>query len=361
MIAKKQLVCLGMRAWGVLPDRTQQLMAQMKEVEILYFYPLKKGEVELHKKTPRVKENVWVYGLPHTGRNAVEGYAKRSFWQKRRALQIRRIMGKHHFRSALLWLSHPAQGELASFLDYRFLIYDCWYFWDKDLFFSHELLAERADLIFAASHKLKAELLSYQRNVALLENAANYHLFAELSFLAKQERKEIRFGFVGVIEYDLDLEPLLFVAKQRPDWQFMLVGPCTKGNPSLAQLQRCSNVSFFGEHSLYEVPQFLCSCRVLLEFRYCNRPYSDIRPIRLFEYFATGRPVVANLWPEEVACFPDVVYNAYHKNEFLQKCEKALEERHEYYRKRRKNYAKNASWEKRAKEVTDMLSTSGML
>lgn len=370
---KKYIVCLGTRPWGELPDRTQQIMAHLKGVEILYFHPPKeqqdKGLDKTNKTTrkknkkTKVRTHIHAYTLPKDIPNTGGAYLLRSIRQKRLGQFITHVMAKHHVRHPLVWASHPAQEELTSYLNYSILVYDCNQYWDEELWFPQEHLLQKADLIFTTSKGLKRDLLAlnYNRNIALLLNGVNYPLFEENSLFVERNKGETWFGFAGVIDYDLDLSPLLYVAKSKPKWKFLLMGPCPRGNPSYSALERLPNVEFFGQHAPHKVSEFLFSCHVLMEFRYFNRMETDINSIRLYEYFATGRPIVGNLWPNEIERFPDVVYSSFSNVEFLEKCTMALEENPNYFSARRKKYAKNAAWHKRSDTVLEILSTSGLM
>ena len=75
-----------------------------------------------------------------------------------------------------------------------------------------------------------------------------------------------------------------------------------------------------------EVPGWLYRCDVLVELLREERPYDDVVSPRVYEYLATGKPIVSMLWPGQVERFPDVIYNARDEGEFLTLCAHALEE-----------------------------------
>lgn len=359
MNEKKQIVCIGIEPWSTLPHRTQQLFLHMDGIEILYFSPPhdQMDTVSFTKK--RVKSNLLVYMLPKV--NMTNSPIFFSLRQKKLAQFITRIMAKHHVRNPLLWVTHPSQIEMTSLLKYSTLVYDCFEPWQEEYFAAQESLLRKADLIFTASHNLKKQALEYNRNVALLENGVDYSLFEEASLFSHLHEEEMRFGFAGVIDYDLDLSPLLYMAERRPQWKFMLLGPCPSGNPYVNGLMSYKNVEFYGEHSLLVVPEFLLSCHVLMEFRYCDGVIHDINSIRMYEYFATGRPIVTQLWKEEVERFPDVVYISQTSSDYLKNCQIALSEHPNLVSQRRKKYAKDATWQKRSEQILKVLSTSRLM
>lgn len=354
------MVCIASSPWSTLPHRTQQLMFHMKGVEILYFSPFHDHIRKSPQQKRKVCPHITTYILPKSSKKIANTAILFSLRQKRVAQFISRTMAKHHMRNPLLWVTHPSQEEITCHLNYSTLIYDCFEPWQEEYLVAQEYLMRKADLIFVASPQLKKQVREYNRNVALLYNGVNYGVFEEASLFSRLDPLEKRFGFAGVIDYDLDLSPLIYVAKQKSQWQFMLLGPCPQGNPYLERLKPLKNVEFYGEHSMHVVPEFLFSCHVLMDFRYRNRPNYDINPLRLYDYFATGRPIVGQSWQEEVERFPDVVYMSSNQEGYLKNCQLALKENSEEAVIRRKNYAKKGSWRKRAEQIMKMLSASGL-
>ncbi len=361
MNRKQQIVCIGPSPWAAIPHRTQQLMAHMKGVEILYFSPPSEQitQVSYHRK--KVKPHIWVYVLPKDVKKVSKTPMLFSLRQKRLAQFISRTMAKHHIRNPLLWVTHPSQEEITCHLQYDTLVYDCFEPWFEDYSYEQGCLLRKADLIFAASHTLKKEAWEYNRNVALLENGVDYPLFEEASLFAKLSSDEVSLGFAGVIDYDLDLSPLLLLAEKYPQWHIKLLGSCPQGNPYYDVLTAYDNVKFFGEHPVHVIPEFLCCCHILMDFRSGSGYVHDINSMRWFEYFATGRPVVTHIWKDEIERFPDVVYISKTQEEFLKNCEIALKEKPNTVTSRRKNYAKKGAWTKRTERVLQVLTRSHLM
>ncbi len=354
---KKEIVCIATEPWATIPQRSQQLMAHLKGVEILYFSPPDKQQDYPHKK--KVKSNITAYILPKT----VHSPSPLMFGlrMKRVAQFISRIMAQHHMRKPLLWVTHPNQEEITCYLSYSTLVYDCRQIWEEDFLTAQEYLFRKADLIFTPSKTLKNQLLQYHRNVSLLENGVNYSVIEQASFFAELDPFEKRFGFVGVIDQDLDLSPMVYMAKEKPLWQFMLIGPCPRGNHYLKVLKTLGNVKFYGTQPSHIVSEFLCSCHVLLEFRYVQRQVQDVESLRMLEYLATGRPIVRQVWEDTMVQEVEGVYLATTEEEFLQFATEALTEQLDLFDRSRKQYAKNSTWQHRAEQVETLLSTTGLL
>ena len=141
----------------------------------------------------------------------------------------------------------------------------------------------------------------------------------------------------------------------------VLDGVLHQVNPLLHRLHRLPNVIFPGPCPLSEVPDWLYRCDVLLDFLRLDRPYDDVIPSRLYEYLSTGKPVVSMLWPDQVELFPDVVYSAHSDQEFIQCCQHAMGEAHDFVSQRRRAHASAAAWSGRAGQVARILATAGLL
>ena len=167
-------------------------------------------------------------------------------------------------------------------------------------------------------------------------------------------------GFAGALTDDLDLSPILYAARQRPNWTFLLLGE-DRGAPLLPRLCKLPNVKTVGPVSLSEVPDHLFRCHVLLDLIHLDQAYSGVISTRMYEYLSTGRPIVSMLPPDQVEPFPDVVYTAHNPEEFLLLCCHALEEAPDFVRARRMSHGRSAAWSRRAEEVSRILHTAGLL
>ena len=61
----KQIVCLSNEPWSPSPGRTQQLVARLKDVQVLYFSPAESWRDQRFRGKGRaVKPNITTYTLP---------------------------------------------------------------------------------------------------------------------------------------------------------------------------------------------------------------------------------------------------------------------------------------------------------
>lgn len=362
----KQILCLANEPWSnQLPSRTQQLISRLRDTQVLYFFPAQSPrDKSFRKKGRKVRPNVAVYALPPipfpiSERNWI---LFRMAWNKV-SRYIQDTAARRRFADPLLWTTHPRHVHLLERLSYRGLVYDCDRSWDSWPLRWEGSLAQAADVVFAASPVLADRLSPCSGNVALVPNGLNLPIFASDSGPRPDPMPEVRgpvLGWAGTIWEDLDLSPVLHAACARPDWTFLLLGRQEDGNPFLPRLDRLPNVYLPGPRPMTEVPDWLYRCHVLMDFLRTDSPYDDVASPRLYEYLATGKPVVSMLWPDQVEQFPDVVYAAHELEEFVTLCAHALEEAPGLGRRRMDRSAQTA-WPIRVNEVERILTTAGLL
>ncbi|MGN8875309.1 glycosyltransferase [Pseudoflavonifractor sp. HCP28S3_F10] len=359
----KQLLCISDTPWAAVPTRTQQLMARLRDVQILYFAPpARRGDDSYKKPGRRVRPGLMVYTLPPV--LEAEEHNRLLFQSNQRRLCrfICRAMELHGFREPILWCSTPRAVHFLDRVPCRGIVYDCARDWSHlpDRWESDLTLA--ADVAFAASPELADHLSPCSDNVALLPNGANYSMFSRTDLEIPLELAGLDapvLGYSGTLWRDLDLSPLLRAAREHPDAVFLLVGR-REHNPLLHRLEELPNVRFLGEKRLIELPEYLGRFDVCLSLLRSQSPDNDVLPPRIFEYLSTGKPIVSMLAPGQVEPFPDVIYGAHSPAEFSQLCGSALAETGSWARERRRTYGEAGSWSRRAQEVERILTTIGL-
>ncbi len=361
----KEIICLSNEPWSKHPERTQQLITRIQDANILYFAPpVSARDLSWQKSGRKVKPNVMVYTLPPALISNVHLPRLYAFSQKRLGRFIDQKVHKHHFRSPLLWTTCPKQLHLLKELSYQSLIYDCDREWTELPEKWEQTLTQLADVVFTLSPQFRERLSPFSSNIALIPNGVNFPLFSLNGTRVHPQAENLPdpiLGWLGTIYPDLDLSPLLYAARSRPQWTFLLIGSKSPKNPWLFKLSQCRNVVFIPPCSPKEIPEYLAKCSVLLNFLRTSRPYDDVIPRRIYEYLSTGKPIVSMLWPDQVEYFPDVIYGANYPEEFVDLCARALQENPRWLSQRRRDHGAAASWSNRACEISNILSIAGLL
>ncbi|MGI4749811.1 MAG: glycosyltransferase [Janthinobacterium lividum] len=151
-------------------------------------------------------------------------------------------------------------------------------------------------------------------------------------------------GYSGVLwSLRLDLELLLHIAKSKPDWNIILIGPEDE-NFKHSELHHLDNVYFMGLKEVSELPAFINAMDVCINPQILNETTIGNYPRKIDEYLALGKPVVAVKTPA-MKMFQNHVYLAENQEGFLQKITLALAEDDEIKQNERIAFAWSHSWE----------------
>jgi glycosyltransferase involved in cell wall biosynthesis len=105
-----------------------------------------------------------------------------------------------------------------------------------------------------------------------------------------------RIGYVGVIKKQLDLDLLLRLARRHTEWSFVMVGPRGPLDADAAifdALISCPNVWFLGRKTIDQLPAYAQHMDVCTMCYKLDDYTKYIYPLKMHEYLAGGRPVVA--------------------------------------------------------------------
>jgi len=163
-------------------------------------------------------------------------------------------------------------------------------------------LAERADIIWTTSDILyKRWYEEFPTKTYLIPNGADVvHFSCALRYksinnsMLLPARKKALVGYFGAISNWFDFGLIIAVARMLSDVQFVLVGPLyCKSRHDWPE-----NVSLIGEKPYAELPKLLRECDCCIIPFVINDLTNATNPIKLFEYFAAGKPVVSTPLPE---------------------------------------------------------------
>lgn len=357
----KQIVCLAHAPWRARPDRTQQLLARLTGAQILLFEPAPRKGAPMPEQGRRVRAHLTVYTLPAP----IPGPLETSVLHRRRLEKIadfiQQTMDKHRFREPVLWCTCPDHAQFLDMLAYRGVVYDCDRFWDESGMDLESDLTRNADVVFAASFGLIRRLSPCNDNIALLPNGVNPVLFQQKERSVPPQVAGLSghrvLGRVGSVNNQVDLDPLLYAARHRPEWTFVLMGPVTR--PAADRLRGQDNIVLTGPVNPLDVPDYLDRCDLLFDLFRRDRAGSDVASSRIYEYLATGKPIVAVVDPAVPDLIPELVDTAYDGPGFLRRCKAAFGEDPSYSRRRRA-LARDSSWANRAAQVSDILDATGL-
>jgi GT2 family glycosyltransferase/2-polyprenyl-3-methyl-5-hydroxy-6-metoxy-1,4-benzoquinol methylase/glycosyltransferase involved in cell wall biosynthesis len=154
-------------------------------------------------------------------------------------------------------------------------------------------------------------------------------------------------GYYGVVADWFDCELLTEVARLRPAYSFVVVGQL-HGNAG-ARFAKLPNLHLPGEKGYAEIPAFLASFDVCLIPFLVDELTNTVDPVKLYEYFSQGKPVVATPMTE-VAPHARLLYLARDVREFASQIDLALHEPPDApVRTARVEFARGNTWNHRVR------------
>jgi glycosyltransferase involved in cell wall biosynthesis len=163
-------------------------------------------------------------------------------------------------------------------------------------------VAQWVDAVVYASHSLEEHAKSLRpRNLAHLPNGVNFDHFS-------LERTEIpkEYGsipkpiatYVGAMDVWFDWDLVNFAVERLPDVSFVLIGPDERAR---RVLKPARNLFLLGSRPYQELPIYLQHADVGLipfDVAHYENLVRSIHPLKLYEYLASGLPVVSVEWDE---------------------------------------------------------------
>ena len=166
--------------------------------------------------------------------------------------------------------------------------------------------------------------------------------------LTRRTRRDGRLvaGFLGALFEWVDLELLAETARRLPGVQFVLAGPARWRSP-VAVLRGLPNLVHLGPRSFQEAREVLDSFDVGLIPFVRDEVGECCDPIKLYEYLASGLPVVSTLELAPRPSMPSISVGA-GPDGFTGAVIAALDERSPSHRQARIEFASRNTWERRA-------------
>jgi glycosyltransferase involved in cell wall biosynthesis len=220
-------------------------------------------------------------------------------------------------------------------------------------------LVETCDLVFAASRRLTSRLEKLGTPAYFNPNGADFRLFSQSRVMDPpteiQSLKHPVIGFVGMISaHSFDDDLVYWLANRHPDWSFVIAGKKSGRDPDLRQFERLPNVRFVGFQALEMLPKYLAGMDVCLIPRRGTEWVKSAFSVKLFEYLAAGKPVVAT-WTEEFVPYQELVYLPRDYAEFEQAITNALSEDSPELVCQRMQLARENTWDQRVERFSEVV------
>jgi len=294
--------------------------------------------------------------------------------------QVRNVINKLGFISPILWVYYRSyQYDYYGAFGEKLVVAD-WY--DKftapsgydmtdeaigEIRARENRILEKADLVFAVSEELVKDVRNRNNKVFLVPQGVDINSFESALDLGNNIKKKLGklkrpvLGFLGIMHHIVDFDLLNYIADNRSHWSILLMGREWLRNDddisSYRKLINKENVYYVGELAKDLIPLYLKNVDVcLMPTKKIELNRAATGPLKLWEYLAAGKPIVAVDQGVKYDC-ADYIRTANDYADFVQQIEECLKEGNdEELVKQRKQVAKNNSWEARVKYMLDIIN-----
>ena len=223
---------------------------------------------------------------------------------KKLADQIKIACGKLQFKNPLLIIDNDFYNGLylKEFLASQCAIYYLRdYLLSQPYFYKHGVLSEpaimkTADVVATNSLYLNNYAKKYNPNCFYIGQGCEVEEFAKKPDSIPEIFESIQGPIIGycgaLLSLRLDIDLLVNIAMQRPEWNLVLVGP-EDDDFKKSILHSLPNVFFAGHQEPAELPAYVHNFDICINPQVLNQMTIGNYPRKVDEYLAAGKPVVA--------------------------------------------------------------------
>ncbi|MBI5098011.1 MAG: glycosyltransferase [Nitrospirae bacterium] len=394
IIENQSIICFAPDPWDTMWRNRHQIMSRLSlKNKVLYIepnmYDVRQGIMQgigLFEKSwtgrslqngrlKHITNGLWVYQHPYWGVNSRWPVLKQ-LGRRLRVSAIHHVIRKLQMNAPILWVVDPRFGNMINYFKKALVCYHVVdnyaaapYFSEKtreDLKQAEKFILPIADLVIVTSPFLLEQKREYNNNVYLVKNAVDYEQFAFLQDVNNipEDMENIHrpvIGYIGAVNKKLDYKLLDTVARARPQWSFVFVGEIYPGAPG-SQIHdflhnHPPNVFLLGRRDVKEVPHYIHACNICI-LPYLRDDYTKaIDSLKLYEYFACEKPVVATDIPVIREHGP-AVYIAKNANDFVHKLEEALVSSTPERSALQRSIAMQNTWDQRVEQLSFIIKAA---
>jgi len=325
MVTDQDIVCLSSQDWDDLWTRKQRFMqafarrgnrvlyveAQASMISVGILRHDWRRAFRWCSGPRRVEENLYVGTLPLVLPGFQMSLAVNRINNIVLGRLLRRWTYRLGFRKPVLWTYNPYSESLVGALDEKLVVYEC----VDELLASKGLvrrdvvaelerrLIRKADLVIVTHETLYRSKRPLARSIQLIPNGAEVEHFRKAAAPETRVAPELVgmrrpvVGFVGTIQYWIDMELIRFLALAQPEWSFVLIGPIGR-LAATEKIQGLANVHTLGRRRYEDLPSYVKGFDVCLNPYVVDETAMSCSPLKLYEYLAAGKPVVSVDMPE---------------------------------------------------------------
>lgn len=292
------LICLSHLRWAFVFQRPQHLLTRCAAGRSVYFFeePIF-HDGEAHLNVDRSDASGVVVAVPHLP----HGFDANEIEPTVRGM-LDGLIADEGIEEFVLWYYTPMALGFSDHLEPIATVFDCM---DELSMFKgappsllerERELFRRADLVFTGGESLYESKRDQHARVSCFPSSIDREHFGTARSITSEPEDQAqiphpRLGFFGVIDERMDIELIGEVARMRPEWHLVMIGPVVKIDP--ATLPQMPNIHFIGGKSYDELPAYLAGWDIAILPFAMNDSTRFISPTKTPEYLAGGKPVIS--------------------------------------------------------------------
>jgi UDP-galactopyranose mutase len=321
------LVCFSHLRWNFVFQRPQHLLTRFSKHNRVFYIeePMYVGGDD-HNQINVIQENLFII-VPHLG----HGITNENRAERLKVL-VESLFKEKDINKYIFWYYTPMSLEFTQSFSPDLVVYDCmdelsaFKFAPQSLKDYEQKLFEKADLVFTGGYSLYEAKKHRHDHIFPFPSSIDKAHFSQARTHTTDPSDQAsiphpRLGFYGVIDERMDIDLIGQVAKSRPDWHFVIIGPVVKIDPGL--LPRYDNIHYLGNKSYQELPTYLGGWDIALIPFAINESTRFISPTKTPEYLAAGKPVISSSIQDVIKPYGEnhLVHIADNPEQFIQAAE----------------------------------------
>ncbi|RYY44333.1 MAG: glycosyltransferase family 1 protein [Chitinophagaceae bacterium] len=368
----QDLLCFCHLRWDFVYQRPQHIMTRMARQYRVFFVEehIFHNGADIYKVTES--------GAVRVVRLLLNDAPSSDTIEQRQQQLLDGMMKEYAVRSYISWYYTPMALKFTRHLQPAYTIYDCmdelsaFKFAPQEMRILEAALLKKASLVLTGGHSLYQAKKHTHSNIHPFPSSIEKEHFAKGRTIKEepadqQQIPEKRIGFYGVIDERFDIGLVEAVARRRPDWQLVLIGPVVKIDE--ATLPRLQNIHYLGCKNYQELPQYLSGWDIAMIPFERNESTQFISPTKTPEYLAAGCPVISTSITDVVNPYylHKLVHIADDADKFIAAAEREFalpDKRYTQWLKRVDRFLENVSWDYTTRQMQLLMdkcySTAGL-
>jgi UDP-galactopyranose mutase len=361
------LVCFSHLRWDFVYQRPQHLLTRCARDRRVFFVeePVF-GNSSMRLEIREAEAGVRVV-VPHLPEGLRSEIATTAVMKE----MLRRLFLEQSIREYVFWYYTPMALKFTNQFSPLASVYDCM---DElsafkgahsDLPALERQLFQHVDVVFTGGQSLYEAKRNAHKSVHPFPSSIDASHFGKARTITSDppDQADIphpRLGFFGVIDERFDVKLLDALARRRPDWHFVMIGPVVKIHPR--SLPKHRNIHYLGAKKYDELPSYLANWDVALLLFARNESTRFISPTKTPEYLAAGKPVISTSIRDVVRPYGqlDLVKIADSPDEFVLATESMLKDSTDQaeWLSRVDDFLAGMSWDRTWQEMSDLINAA---